>query len=427
MTSLVKKLGNTLVGKSGNIDTEQALSNKDIIGLYFSAHWCPPCRGFTPVLGEKYNELKAAGKSIEIVFVSSDRDESAFNDYHGSMPFMALPYSKRDLKESLSNEFGVRGIPTLVLLDGRTGEVITTKGRNAFSSDNVVAEYPFDNYRPLFGKGASLLDQLGETLVGQNGNVDTKTALAGKDAIGIYFSAHWCPPCRGFTPVLGQKYNELKRAGKNFELVFVSSDRDQSAFNEYHASMPFLALPYSDRTRKEQLSDFYNVSGIPTLVIVGADGAIINKNARGALSADTVVQDYPFHPKPMNDLSESLDGINEKTALVVLMEEASTDVKADVSAMLLTIATTERKKPETERRAQVFFTGCGGGPVGRVRSGCGLPSASANSAPTMVILDLNSRGAVYKPAPEHSNVTAANIEAFLDAFKAGTLDRSQFS
>ena len=155
----MKKLGSTLKSQSGNIDTEQALSNKGIIGLYFCAQWAYLTRCdmgltlVTPIIGKKYNELKAAGKSIEIIFVSYDRDESAFNNYHDSMPFLALPYSKRELPKALSLEFGLKGIPELVLLDGRTGELITTNGVLAFRSDmNVVLDYPFDRYRRSSGK-----------------------------------------------------------------------------------------------------------------------------------------------------------------------------------------------------------------------------------------------------------------------------------
>lgn len=30
--------------------------------------------------------------------------------------------------------------------------------------------------------------------------------MAGKQALALYFSAHWCPPCRGFTPQLAEWY-----------------------------------------------------------------------------------------------------------------------------------------------------------------------------------------------------------------------------
>lgn len=291
------------------------------------------------------------------------------------------------------------------------------------SQDDVVGDFPFNSWKPMFGPGASLLQQLGDTLKGKSGTVDTKTALAGKDAIGFYFSAHWCGPCRAFTPKLAGKYEELKKAGKNFEIIFISSDRDDSSFNEYHGTHPWLALPFSERKRKEQLSDFYGVQGIPTLVILGADGKVINKNARGALMQNDVVSNYPFHPKPMNDLSESLDGINDNASLVIMMERCSQATKDSVSATLMAIASAEQKKPANEKRAGLFFTGCGGGPVEVIRSKCSLGNAS--DTPQMLILNLDDQGAVYKPS-QNGPVNEETINAFLDAYKAGSLTRSQF-
>ena len=40
------------------IGSDFSLKDFDFIGLYFSAHWCPPCRGFTPVLADTYNKIK---------------------------------------------------------------------------------------------------------------------------------------------------------------------------------------------------------------------------------------------------------------------------------------------------------------------------------------------------------------------------------
>lgn len=49
--------GDQLVSKAGLKDTNELLSGKKIIGLYFSAHWCPPCRQFTPVLSTVYEDM----------------------------------------------------------------------------------------------------------------------------------------------------------------------------------------------------------------------------------------------------------------------------------------------------------------------------------------------------------------------------------
>ena len=69
-----------------------------------------------------------------------------------------------------------------------------------------------------------------------------------------------CGPCRAFTPDLVKTYNKIKEAGKKFEIIFCSSDRDEDSFKEYYSSMPWLALPHGDN-RKKTLSRGFDVSG----------------------------------------------------------------------------------------------------------------------------------------------------------------------
>ena len=48
--------GQQLLRKDGAVvQADEALTDKKIIAFYFSAHWCPPCRLFTPVLAEFYS------------------------------------------------------------------------------------------------------------------------------------------------------------------------------------------------------------------------------------------------------------------------------------------------------------------------------------------------------------------------------------
>merc|ERR1712242_69722 len=69
-TKLVKADG-------GSVDADSALEGKDLILFYFSAHWYPPCRQFTPMLADSYGEVD----NVEIVFVSSDRSPEDMLSY----------------------------------------------------------------------------------------------------------------------------------------------------------------------------------------------------------------------------------------------------------------------------------------------------------------------------------------------------------
>lgn len=58
------------------------------------------------------------------------------------MPWLGLPFTNRDLKGSLASKYNCSGIPYLVLLDGKTGETITTEGRSAIT-DASPEGFPF--------------------------------------------------------------------------------------------------------------------------------------------------------------------------------------------------------------------------------------------------------------------------------------------
>ena len=52
-----KTAGGGVALVEGGRSAADILMNNDLVGLYFSAHWCGPCRGFTPVFAEVYTLL----------------------------------------------------------------------------------------------------------------------------------------------------------------------------------------------------------------------------------------------------------------------------------------------------------------------------------------------------------------------------------
>ena len=105
--------------------------------LYFSAHWCPPCRMFTPKLVEWYNNFKPKHPDFELVFVSSDRDQAAMEDYikGDNMPWPAVAFDKA--QSETFRKFGSSGIPYLVLIDNE-GNAVTAQPDNEWQSPQEV-------------------------------------------------------------------------------------------------------------------------------------------------------------------------------------------------------------------------------------------------------------------------------------------------
>jgi nucleoredoxin len=121
---------------------ETALANKKLIAFYFSAHWCGPCRKFTPQLVDYYNRVAAQHPEFEIVFYSFDKSPFAFETYmrEANMPWLAIDYAKVKGKEAIAKNAG-EGIPSLVLVDS-AGNVISSShsGSQNLGPQKVLAD-----------------------------------------------------------------------------------------------------------------------------------------------------------------------------------------------------------------------------------------------------------------------------------------------
>ena len=121
----------------------------------------------------------------------------------------------------------------------------------------------------------SYYDIIGNKLIDNNNqNYDLKETTNNK-YFALYFSAKWCGPCRNFTPKLIDFYNKSEK----FEVIFISLDKNENEFNEYFSKMPWKSLPFNNE-QSEELSEFFGVQGIPTLVLVDYEGNVLTGQGR---------------------------------------------------------------------------------------------------------------------------------------------------
>jgi thiol-disulfide isomerase/thioredoxin len=115
-----------LVDNAGKTVDLATLKNKTV-AVYCSAHWCPPCRAFTPELVKFANANKT---KLAVVFISSDRAEDEMFTYmkETKMPWPAVPFKSAG-GSAIQKEQGVTGIPTL-LVYGKDGQLLTKNGRD---------------------------------------------------------------------------------------------------------------------------------------------------------------------------------------------------------------------------------------------------------------------------------------------------------
>jgi|tagenome__1003787_1003787.scaffolds.fasta_scaffold20988755_2 nucleoredoxin len=160
---------------------------------------------------------------------------------------------------------------------------------------NLAQQHAADALRETIN-GQAIYQQLkGDLVQWRNGSIGhyDDTALQTKKYFLIYFSAHWCGPCRKFTPGLVNYYNDTVAKHPELELVFVSADKSPFGMETYmrEMNMPWPAVDF-EKTRGKEGIRKYAGKGIPDLVLVDSSGKVLADSYKGDqyLGPESVLQ-----------------------------------------------------------------------------------------------------------------------------------------
>mmetsp|Transcript_24150 Transcript_24150/g.51491 ORF Transcript_24150/g.51491 Transcript_24150/m.51491 type:complete len:925 (-) Transcript_24150:75-2849(-) len=255
---------------------------------------------------------------------------------------------------------------------------------------------------------------LGGKLLSSSGEIPTNSVLQGVGVVALYFSAHWCPPCKAYTPQLKKAYNRCKAKGKSFEIIFVSSDRDEHSFREYFGTMPWYAIPFADRDRKQALSNTFRVNGIPSLILLRGNGDLLNPNAR----AQAVDPSFPATlPSFLEAKAQTLSPPTEPVTLMLHHRGRSEEIEVEADEGWEMLKVKIFSMTEVREEEQRLFG------MGRV---CGALDESMDFGKALAAALEGQRGSGLKIAdvPDECRKASSCADASNDSLKKGRLDSS---
>lgn len=176
---------------------------------------------------------------------------------------------------------------------------------------------------------------------------DLKKRLFDKKWIFVYFSANWCPSCRYFTPDFVKFYKE-NGGGKDFEVVFVSCDREEKDMKTYIASyeMPWLSADWDSSVEKNLKKRFLfrkdGSYGVPKLLLFDDKDDTVSSSTVGTefVGCQKVLDDYL---KLVKEDKEKAEAEAAKKLAEAAKKEAALQAKAKPAEAAKTNASGETK------------------------------------------------------------------------------------
>ncbi|MGM9713085.1 MAG: peroxiredoxin family protein [Prevotella sp.] len=228
------------------------------------------------------------------------RVEQAFNETSDIESLRDNPQFMADLKAVIAaaDEQSARTIvshSTFVFMNGLLNDVgaaISRMPKGVLSSENGMKAADLYNSLHLVDVGMAAPDFTLSTPDGKE--IHFADFLKGKKCVLVDFWASWCGWCRKENPNVRAAYDEFK--DKGFDVLSVSLDTKDDAWRKaLDEDKPSWPQVVDYRGTKEGLYKWYNLHGIPAILLIGSDGVIVAKGLRGANIRKAVVEYLDNH------------------------------------------------------------------------------------------------------------------------------------
>jgi len=189
--------------------------------------------------------------------------------------------------------------------------------------------------------------------------------------------------------------------------------------------MPWKALPYVERGIKVSLVKRYKAQGIPHLVFVNAKTwETITLEGRFAISQESFIEDFPYHPRSCYDISDFMEGLGGKDPCFLVFTDASeAGTEKEVYDVVRAFADSAKVKGETHF-FKYFTANDGIGATFRPSFGMSVPPLTKYEAPKMIVVSFQEKK-FWTPKEGEEAVTEENIQKLLDNHRAGYLAESK--
>ena len=290
---------------------------------------------------------------MEVLYIPGKGNKSIMDTDDGSSTWKYISSNGKtggpDVSAAIRDKFRVKPEELRIVVLGEDQEVVS---ENALDLLRI-------NPMGMPWKAQLLIDfiRLGGFHEGNGGEISKKSNLSGKCS-ALYFSASWCQPCKTFTPKLVKAYEESIEKGLDTEVLFVSLDHEEEAFDEYRSKMPFPCVPFKD-TRRALLQMGLAIKSIPALVVLDKDGQVITSAGVTKVTTTESLEDSCTPPSDVVDLSDGslVETLQRHAVCVALSEGCAPEEKIKVRKIMheLSINITKPLKLPRSTREDLLF------------------------------------------------------------------------